>query len=119
MKLTSVKVFHRKKEELPENLLKQWHKLGLSDEEIETNIDLIFHVSWFIERDDFPKDFLVYERIGESPTYCTKADLEMARTSNTFFFSASVLTRDLGAVLASPPKDLKKFCKAMEFFDKG
>eukprot|EP01127_Copromyxa_protea_P015365 TRINITY_DN4413_c0_g1_i1.p1 TRINITY_DN4413_c0_g1~~TRINITY_DN4413_c0_g1_i1.p1 ORF type:complete len:592 (-),score=136.70 TRINITY_DN4413_c0_g1_i1:84-1859(-) len=99
---SSIKVIRRTLAELPENVLKMWTKLGLSMAEIEKNIDLIFHVSWFIERDEFSKDYQVYERIGASPSYCTKEELETARS-----------------VISQPPKDLKKFCKAMEFSDKG
>ena len=74
-----LQVLHHSRKDLPDAIVKKWIKLGLTEEDIIGHLDLIFHISWFIEREEFAKDFQVYERLGDTNTrYCTDADSTLA-----------------------------------------
>eukprot|EP01126_Amoeba_proteus_P065951 TRINITY_DN9466_c0_g1_i1.p1 TRINITY_DN9466_c0_g1~~TRINITY_DN9466_c0_g1_i1.p1 ORF type:complete len:337 (-),score=67.74 TRINITY_DN9466_c0_g1_i1:90-1100(-) len=79
---TYMKFIPRQIDDLPSSILQKWAALSFTKEKLEAHPVVTYHVSWFLEREDFPKDFSVWEKTGSEShvPYCSQEALDT--TSN-------------------------------------
>jgi len=98
----TVKVVQHDLSVLTAPIIKKWKSVGIDEEEIKANLDLIVHISWFLFTEDFPENFKIFERLGDEVHYGTPEQRANAQT-----------------LISSASKQIKKLEKKLEYSSKG
>lgn len=69
---------HREYAELPEAMKAQWAKTKVPLSDLEKHADYTWHITWFLNREDFPADFQMYDKPQARSVYATKENIKEA-----------------------------------------
>eukprot|EP01126_Amoeba_proteus_P060847 TRINITY_DN80_c0_g2_i3.p1 TRINITY_DN80_c0_g2~~TRINITY_DN80_c0_g2_i3.p1 ORF type:complete len:535 (-),score=94.04 TRINITY_DN80_c0_g2_i3:500-2104(-) len=88
-------------EEIPPTVLTSALKF-IPKAQIESNLNVFFHVAWFTQSKEFPPNFMVYTRTKPLQPYCLPHQFDQAKR-----------------LIEIPPEKLKKLYKNIDFVNRG